>query len=258
MYNSFDEQVACILTTKKKTPDQSKYKDPNEKFSIARVHPTNESVLLKILVPATGAAIGGMMLPKAKEAADKLKKKGEERTKLPVSEACWKGYKQYGMKKKGKKEVPNCVPVKEQMIRDPQTKADAYLRGNYFRGLPPKERLEVLKRHAGMVKGTATPADKQLLNNSKTYEDFISEASSAAWQKSEGKSKSGGLNERGRKSYERENPGSDLKAPSKKVGNPRRKSFCARMKGMKKKLTSKKTARDPDSRINKSLRAWNC
>jgi hypothetical protein len=80
----------------------------------------------------------------------------------------------------------------------------------------------------------------------------------AAWTKKEGKNKSGGLNEKGRKSYERENPGSDLKAPSKKVGNPRRKSFCARMRGMKKKLTSAKTARDPDSRINKSLRAWNC
>ena len=81
---------------------------------------------------------------------------------------------------------------------------------------------------------------------------------SAAWTRKEGKNKSGGLNEKGRKSYERENPGSDLKAPSKKVGNPRRKSFCARMKGMKKKLTSKKTASDPNSRINKSLRAWNC
>ena len=80
----------------------------------------------------------------------------------------------------------------------------------------------------------------------------------AAWTKKAGKSSSGGLNEKGRKSYEKENPGSDLKAPSKKVGNPRRASFCARMKGMKKKLTSKKTANDPDSRINKSLRAWNC
>ena len=80
----------------------------------------------------------------------------------------------------------------------------------------------------------------------------------AAWTKKAGKSQSGGLNEKGRKSYERENPGSDLKAPSKKVGNPRRASFCARMSGMKKKLTSKKTANDPDSRINKSLRAWNC
>lgn len=81
---------------------------------------------------------------------------------------------------------------------------------------------------------------------------------SAAWTKKEGKSEAGGLNEKGRKSYERENPGSDLKAPSKKVGNPRRASFCARMSGMKAKLTSKKTANDPDSRINKSLRAWNC
>jgi hypothetical protein len=83
-------------------------------------------------------------------------------------------------------------------------------------------------------------------------------AEGAAWTRKEGQNKKGGLNEKGRKSYERENPGSDLKAPSKKVGNKRRASFCARMKGMKKKLTSKKTANDPDSRINKSLRAWNC
>jgi len=88
-----------------------------------------------------------------------------------------------------------------------------------------------------------------------TTENHLDEA---AWTRKEGQKKSGGLNEKGRKSYERENPGSDLKAPSKKVGNPRRASFCARMKGMKKKLTSKKTANDKDSRINKSLRAWNC
>ena len=80
----------------------------------------------------------------------------------------------------------------------------------------------------------------------------------AAWTKNSGKNKEGGLNEKGRKSYERENPGSDLKAPSKKVGNSRRKSFCARMSGMKKKLTSSKTGNDPSSRINTSLRAWNC
>ena len=86
--------------------------------------------------------------------------------------------------------------------------------------------------------------------------EFVNEG--AAWTKKSGKNKEGGLNEKGRKSYEAENPGSDLKAPSKKVGNPRRKSFCPRMKGMKKKLTSAKTANDPDSRINKSLRAWNC
>ncbi len=92
----------------------------------------------------------------------------------------------------------------------------------------------------------------------KCKEVTCEEKMSEDWQKKSGKNPEGGLNEKGRKSYERENPGSDLKAPSKKVGNPRRKSFCARMSGMKKKLTSKKTANDPDSRINKSLRAWNC
>ena len=91
----------------------------------------------------------------------------------------------------------------------------------------------------------------------KPGEQFL-QVEGVAWTKKEGQNKEGGLNEKGRKSYERENPGSDLKAPSKKVGNPRRASFCARMKGMKKKLTSTKTANDPDSRINKSLRAWNC
>jgi hypothetical protein len=95
------------------------------------------------------------------------------------------------------------------------------------------------------------------ISDVKPGEHFL-QTEGAAWTKSSGKNKEGGLNEKGRKSYERENPGSDLKAPSKKKGNKRRASFCARMKGMKKKLTSAKTASDPDSRINKSLRAWNC
>jgi hypothetical protein len=82
-------------------------------------------------------------------------------------------------------------------------------------------------------------------------------AKTGAWQRKEGKSPSGGLNEKGRKSYERENPGSNLKAPQPE-GGPRKKSFCARMEGMKSKLTSSKTANDPNSRINKSLRKWKC
>ena len=88
----------------------------------------------------------------------------------------------------------------------------------------------------------------------KNYSEFITEA--GAWQRKEGKNKEGGLNEKGRKSYEAANPGSNLKAPTKK--GPRRSKFCKRMCGMKAKNTSAKTARDPQSRINKSLRAWNC
>ena len=84
----------------------------------------------------------------------------------------------------------------------------------------------------------------------------------AAWTRKAGKNPKGGLNAKGRASYNKGKTKTgkkrNLKAPSKKVGNKRRKSFCARMKGMKKKRTSSKTARDPDSRINKSLRAWNC
>ena len=79
----------------------------------------------------------------------------------------------------------------------------------------------------------------------------------AAWTRKEGKSPSGGLNAKGRASYNKANPGSNLKAPQPEGGS-RKKSFCARMGGMKKKLTSSKTANDPNSRINKSLRAWNC
>lgn len=95
----------------------------------------------------------------------------------------------------------------------------------------------------------------------------VNEAKTAAWQRSEGKNPEGGLNKKGVASYRRENPGSTLKTavttkPSKlKPGSKpakRRKSFCSRMKGMKAKLTSAETARDPDSRINKSLRKWNC
>jgi hypothetical protein len=76
-----------------------------------------------------------------------------------------------------------------------------------------------------------------------------------AWQTSEGKSESGGLNDKGRASLKAQ--GHDIKRPQPE-GGPRKDSFCARMKGMKAKLTSEETANDPDSRINKSLRKWKC
>ena len=91
----------------------------------------------------------------------------------------------------------------------------------------------------------------------------VSEAKTPAWQRSEGQNKEGGLNAKGRASAKAQ--GHNLKPPvsaeqAKKSEESagRRKSFCARMSGMKKKLTSKKTAGNPDSRINKSLRKWDC
>lgn len=128
-----------------------------------------------------------------------------------LKDACWKGYTAVGTKMKGGREVPNCVPAKEEVELD--------------------------------------------------------EAKSPAWTRSAGKDPEGGLNRKGVASYRRENPGSKLKMavttpPSKldpdSKAAKRRKSFCARMGGMKKRLTSAKTAKDPDSRINKALRKWNC
>jgi hypothetical protein len=78
-------------------------------------------------------------------------------------------------------------------------------------------------------------------------------AKSPAWQRKAGKSASGGLNEAGRKSYERENPGSDLKAPVKSGDNPRRASFLARMGNMK---GPERDEKGRPTRLLKSLQAW--
>ena len=83
------------------------------------------------------------------------------------------------------------------------------------------------------------------------------------WQKENRKDKTDGLSQKAVNAYRRENPGSNLqtavteKKPTGKRAQ-RRKNFCSRMSGMKSKLTSAKTARDPDSKINKALRRWNC
>jgi hypothetical protein len=83
------------------------------------------------------------------------------------------------------------------------------------------------------------------------------------WQKVNRQDRTSGLSQKAVNAYRRENPGSKLqtavteKNPSGKRAS-RRKSFCSRMSGMKSKLTSAKTARDPDSNINKALRRWNC
>ncbi len=147
------------------------------------------------------------------------------------AQQCWDTHKKVGMKMKGGKMVNDCRPKNEEVTNEAK---------KCWKGYEKK----------GTQKLFGKTYNRCVKKEGVQYE--------SAWTKKSGKNPEGGLNEKGRKSYERENPRSNLKRPSKKVGNPRRKSFCARMKGMKKKLTSSKTARDPDSRINKSLRAWNC
>ena len=210
-----------------------------------------------------------------------------------VSEACWDGYEQQGMKKKGKKIVPNCV------------KKEGYSNWREELGQIDEEGgiIDTVKSFIGLAKNpdtkvkNTTPMGKvvtnlqqnrqaldsamkqlnqeyevksELIEHSNWREELgivISEGSTPAWQRKEGKNPEGGLNKAGIASYRREHPGSKLSLavttkPSKlKKGSKsakRRKSFCSRMKGMKAKLTSAKTAHDPNSRINKSLRKWNC
>ena len=150
----------------------------------------------------------------------------EEAKKKKKAQKCWPGYEKKGTKMMFGKRYNNCVK---------------------------KEEFSNWREEVGY--------------EGKDDSKKIEEAKSPAWQRKAGKSESGGLNAKGVASYRAANPGSKLKTavttkPSKlKKGSKaskRRLSFCRRMKGMKKKLTSAKTARDPDSRINKSLRKWNC
>ena len=137
---------------------------------------------------------------------------------------CWKTHKKVGMKMKGGKLVPNCVPKNEEAEKCPEG----------TKWCPKCQKCQEV-----------TCAEREKMKSE-----------GAAWTKKSGKNSEGGLNEKGRKSYEKENPGSDLKAPSKKVGNPRRASFCARMKGMRKR--QKPSNNTGDDRLSKSLRKWNC
>ena len=138
-----------------------------------------------------------------------------------------------------KSAYPRKIKVKEEVEIEEGKK-----KGLWDRIHAKRERIK-----AGSGEKKAKPGDKD-------YPKTLN-VEGAAWTKKSGKNPEGGLNEKGRKSYERENPGSDLKAPQPEGGS-RKKSFCARMGGMKKKLTSSKTANDPDSRINKALRKWKC
>lgn len=74
----------------------------------------------------------------------------------------------------------------------------------------------------------------------------------AAWQRAEGKNPKGGLNEKGRKSYEKET-GGDLKAPVKSGDNPRRASFLARMGNMP---GPERDSKGEPTRLLLSLQAW--
>ena len=264
----------------------------------------------------------------AKNWGNKTKKEEFSDWRSELTEKCWPGYEQKGMKTMFGKRYPNCVkktktkkeeieltdaygetfavvqdiikpePLKpslngiEYETYDIEAMTEAtripaktgniiqvflswrgrmYVIKMFFPSVAQPSRSEVQDQLDKVYPGSRVQSYK--ISEIKPGEQFLHteetelEEGSPAWQRKEGKSDSGGLNAKGVASYRAENPGSKLKTavttkPSKlkngsKASN-RRKSFCSRMKGMKAKLTSAKTARDPDSRINKSLRKWNC
>ena len=216
-----------------------------------------------------------------------------------MDEACWDGYKQVGMKKKGKKLVPNCVPEEtiedannntfaevvdliepepikgfksqiEEVTRIPSKTGNIILttfvwRGKYygmklfFPQISKPNRSEVQDQINKVYPGAKVQTF--YVSDIKPGEQFLQV--SEDWQSVNRKDKTDGLSQKAVDAYRRENPGSKLqtavteKKPTGKRA-ARRKSFCSRMKGMKKRLTSAETARDPDSKINKALRRWNC
>lgn len=84
-------------------------------------------------------------------------------------------------------------------------------------------------------------------------------AKTPAWQRSEGKDPKGGLNAKGRASYNKAT-GGNLKPPAPNPKNEkdaaRRKSYCARSAGQAKMFPE--AAKDPNSRLRKARKAWNC
>ena len=139
--------------------------------------------------------------------------------------------------------------------------------GTAAQGSLRSKAAELVGQKAGeVVQDKLTPQPQQ--SQSKEDEYYIDnmekrKVRSEDWQSVNRKDKTDGLSQKAVNAYRSENPGSKLqtavteKKPTGKRAD-RRQSFCRRMSGMKKKLTSAETARDPDSNINKALRRWNC
>ena len=181
-----------------------------------------------------------------------------------VLNECWATHVQKGYKMKGGKRVPNCVPRNEETTMKSfksyisEAKDEDFL--NKMNPEPTAKEMDAaLKDKEYDKKLDAIRAKKKKKN-----EDVELDEKSAAWQRKAGKNKEGGLNAAGRRSYERENPGSDLKAPvsaaqakRSKGGKAakRRKSFCARMGGMPGPMKDEKGR---PTRKALALRKWDC
>jgi len=364
-----EEERYCPLCDKRETRSQCSYGEKawdkvsvkDEEYSMARGELQTITNAVKRLQNKFSKGEGDLeawVQSKITKAADYIDTAADylDSGEHKFDEACWSGYKQVGMKKKGKRKVPNCVPEEKKLVdkiledcgcshSTKKTKSKKVvmpeqtiedLDGNTFAEVIDIIKPEPIKGFKSQVTEATrlqaqtgnviavtlswrgkyyslkmffpqvkTPSRKEINDEiQKVYPGSvvvyhsISEiqpgqpliqmcgpqgGSSAKpgpsnnyvktmveevevdedWQKVNRQDKTDGLSQKAVNAYRRENPGSNLqtavteKNPSGKRAQ-RRKNFCSRMTGMKKRLTSAETARDPDSRINKALRRWNC
>jgi hypothetical protein len=178
-----------------------------------------------------------------------------------ITEACWTGYKQVGMKQKGGKTVPNCVPIQNENEGD--CEGVEHLTPELAQHIADQIDTEGPHAIAKSVEW-GDGAAEELTQRIQDMLEQLAELKEAAWQKKSGKNKNGGLNAKGVASYRREHPGSKLQTavttkPSKlKPGSKdakRRKSFCARMSGVDGPM---KDEHGKPTRKALALRKWNC
>ena len=160
------------------------------------------------------------------------------------------------------KTVPVNTPKKEEGVAEAEDVS--HLHKALDRALSKEKKASPAQVQRNKERWAQRQAEKEQGNKDMKIDEL---AINEDWQKVNKKDKTDGMSRKAVKAYRRENPGSKLQTavttkPSKlKKGSKsakRRKSFCARMKGMKKAHASAKTKRDPDSPINKALRRWNC
>ena len=209
------------------------------------------------------------------EKAEQHHQKFVELSKLreEVNEACWKGYKQVGGKMKNGRMVPNCVPTKESIDEDHVKVGDevhaglGQKGGAGFKGTVHKIEGEhvYVKLDSGKY-GSGKYGDRIVkAHHSKVTKEEVEQLDERGANKYKRPTEKGaGLTRAGVMKYRRENPGSKLstavtKEPSKlKKGSKawnRRKSFCARMSGVKGPM---KDSKGRPTRKAMSLRRWHC
>ena len=160
-------------------------------------------------------------------------------------------------------EKNNWVGSPKQVINQAEKWLSDFLRkrGNMYSNL--KIKYKGLTMTSSKI-GDIDASDPEFESVMKESEQDIEEGEN--WSKHNNK-RAGGMSKKSVSVYRREHPGSKIQTavttkPSKlKKGSKaakRRASFCARMRGMKKHRTGAKTAHDPNSNINKSLRRWHC